>query len=111
MISIHQNQVSSKISIILTNFALAIRIHDLCRAKCAAGPPSSLTHKAQSFQTQTTMKHILKAIPVGVLSALAVLLVAYFSLDADPLGDTNLDEVDEIAQGLERFLQDVTITL
>lgn len=64
--------------------------HYLCRAKCAAGPPSSLTHKAQSFQTQTTMKHILKAIPVGVLSALAVLLVAYFSLDADPLGDTNL---------------------
>ncbi|MDY6413069.1 MAG: hypothetical protein SPL28_08770, partial [Bacteroidales bacterium] len=29
LISIHQNQVSSKISIILTNFALAIRIHEL----------------------------------------------------------------------------------
>ncbi|MDY6411794.1 MAG: hypothetical protein SPL28_02215, partial [Bacteroidales bacterium] len=28
LISIHQNQVSSKISIILTNFALAIRIHE-----------------------------------------------------------------------------------
>ena len=28
-----------------------------------------------------------------------------------PLGDTNLDEADEIAPGLERFLQDVTITL
>ena len=33
------------------------------------------------------MKNFIKAIPVGVLSALAILVVSYLSLDPDPLGD------------------------
>jgi VanZ family protein len=36
------------------------------------------------------MKNFIKAIPVGVLSALAILLVAYLSLDPDPLGEHEL---------------------
>lgn len=35
------------------------------------------------------MKNFIKAIPVGVLSALAILVVAYLSLDPDPLGSNN----------------------
>lgn len=35
------------------------------------------------------MKQILKVIPVGIPSAIAILLVAYFSLDAAPLGDND----------------------
>lgn len=35
------------------------------------------------------MKQILKAIPVGLPSILAILVVAYFSLSASPLGDND----------------------
>lgn len=34
------------------------------------------------------MKQFLKIIPVGVPSVIAILIVAYFSLDPDPLGDS-----------------------
>ena len=33
------------------------------------------------------MKNFIKSIPVGVLSALMILIVAYLSLDPDPLGE------------------------
>ncbi len=36
------------------------------------------------------MRQLLKSIPVGVLSALAIVLTAYFSLDPNPLGDNNI---------------------
>lgn len=35
------------------------------------------------------MKSFIKAIPVGILSALAILIVAYLSLDPNPLGDND----------------------
>lgn len=49
--------------------------------------------KCTTFVAQTlvvSMKQILKALPVGVMSALAVLLVAYLSLNSDPLGDHSI---------------------
>lgn len=52
------------------------------------------------------MYKLIKSIPVGILSTLALLVVAYFSLDADPLGDNDFllfDGSDKVAHFLLYF--------